>query len=80
MLAKTSAVVLPLFVLMGELMVHSGMAVNVIDVLGKFMGRIPGRLSLLTVTAGTILSTLTGASMASTAVLGAVLSPGAAGR
>ena len=66
---------IPLFVLMGELMVHSGMAVNVIDVLGKFMGRIPGRLSLLTVAAGTILSTLTGASMASTAVLGSVLVP-----
>jgi len=66
---------IPLFVLMGELMVHSGMAVNVIDVLGKCMGRIPGRLSLLTVAAGTVLSTLTGASMASTAVLGAVLVP-----
>ncbi len=66
---------IPLFVLMGELMVHSGMAVNVIDVLGKWMGRIPGRLALLTVAAGTILSTLTGASMASTAVLGSVLVP-----
>ena len=30
---------IPLFVLMGELMVHSGIAVNVIDVLGKWMGR-----------------------------------------
>ena len=66
---------IPLFVLMGELMVHSGIAVNVIDVLGKWMGRIPGRLALLTVAAGTILSTLTGASMASTAVLGSVLVP-----
>jgi tripartite ATP-independent transporter DctM subunit len=66
---------IPLFVLMGELMVHSGIAVNVIDVLGKWMGRIPGRLSLLTVAAGTILSTLTGSSMASVAILGAVLVP-----
>ena len=66
---------IPLFILMGELMVHAGMAVKIIDVLGKCMGRIPGRLSLLTVAAGTILSTLTGASMASTAVLGSVLVP-----
>jgi tripartite ATP-independent transporter DctM subunit len=66
---------IPLFVLMGELMVHSGIAVNVIDVLGKWMGRIPGRLSLLTVAAGTLLSTLTGSSMASVAILGAVLVP-----
>jgi tripartite ATP-independent transporter DctM subunit len=66
---------IPLFVLMGELMVHSGIAVNVIDVLGKWMGRIPGRLSLLTVAAGTIMSTLTGSSMASVAILGAVLVP-----
>ncbi|MEJ2724763.1 MAG: TRAP transporter large permease subunit [Deltaproteobacteria bacterium] len=66
---------IPLFVLMGELMVHSGIALNVIDVLGKWMGRIPGRLSLLTVAAGTIMSTLTGSSMASVAILGAVLVP-----
>jgi len=66
---------IPLFVLMGELMVHSGIALNVIDVLGKWMGRIPGRLGLLTVAAGTILSTLTGSSMASVAILGSVLVP-----
>ena len=66
---------IPLFVLMGELMVHSGIAVNVIDVLGKWMGRIPGRLSILTVAAGTIMSALTGASMASVAILGSVLVP-----
>ena len=66
---------IPLFVLMGELMVHSGIAVNVIDVLGKLMGRIPGRLSILTVAAGTIMSALTGSSMASVAILGSVLVP-----
>ncbi|MEW6668857.1 MAG: TRAP transporter large permease subunit [Thermodesulfobacteriota bacterium] len=66
---------IPLFVLMGELMVHSGIALNVIDVLNKWMGRIPGRLGLLTVAAGTILSVLTGSSMASVAILGTVLVP-----
>ncbi|MFZ0449159.1 MAG: TRAP transporter large permease subunit [Desulfatiglandaceae bacterium] len=66
---------IPLFVLMGELMVHSGIAINVIDVLGKWLGRIPGRLSLLTVAAGVIVSVLTGSSLASVAMLGAVLVP-----
>jgi tripartite ATP-independent transporter DctM subunit len=66
---------IPLFVLMGELMVHSGVAINIIDVLGKWMGRIPGRLCLLTVAAGAILSTLTGSSIASVAMMGSVLVP-----
>ena len=66
---------IPLFVLMGELMVHSGIAINVIDVLGKWLGRLPGRLSLLTVAAGVIVSVLTGSSLASVAMLGAVLVP-----
>ena len=66
---------IPLFIFMGELMVHSGIAVNVIDVVGKWMGRIPGRLSLLTVAAGTIMSALTGSTMASVAILGTTLVP-----
>jgi tripartite ATP-independent transporter DctM subunit len=66
---------IPLFILMGELMVQSGMALNIIDVLNKWLGRLPGRLGILAVTGGTLLSTLTGASMASTATLGAVLVP-----
>lgn len=66
---------IPLFILMGELMVHSGIAVSIIDVLNKWLGRLPGRLGLLAVGGGTLLSTLTGASMASTATLGSVLVP-----
>jgi tripartite ATP-independent transporter DctM subunit len=66
---------IPLFILMGELMVQSGIAVNIIDVLNKWLGRLPGRLGLLAVGGGTLLSTLTGASMASTATLGSVLVP-----
>lgn len=66
---------IPLFILMGELMVQSGIALSIIDVLNKWLGRLPGRLGLLAVVGGTLLSTLTGASMASTATLGAVLVP-----
>jgi len=66
---------LPMFILMGEVMFHSGIAPVLIDSLDKWLGRLPGRLSLLAVAAGTVFSTLTGTSMASVAMLGAVLVP-----
>jgi tripartite ATP-independent transporter DctM subunit len=66
---------IPLFILMGELMFHSGIAVTVINVIDKWFGRLPGRLGLLAVSAGTIFSALTGASVASVAILGSVLVP-----
>jgi tripartite ATP-independent transporter DctM subunit len=66
---------IPLFIMMGEVMFHSGLGANVIDTLEKWMGRVPGRLSLMAVGAGTILATLTGVSIASTALLGSLLVP-----
>lgn len=66
---------IPLFILMGEIMFHSGIAPVLIKTIDKWLGRIPGRLSMLSVFVGTILSTLTGTSLASVAVLGSVLVP-----
>jgi len=66
---------IPLFILMGEIMFHSGMGDNVIGTLDKCMGRLPGRLSLIAVASGTVLSTMCGVSIASTALLGSVLLP-----
>ncbi|MCF8063090.1 MAG: TRAP transporter large permease subunit [Deltaproteobacteria bacterium] len=66
----------PLFVFMGEILFHSGMAIRTLDVLDKWMGRLPGRLSLLTVAGGTIFSNLSGSTMANTAMLGSLLVPG----
>lgn len=63
------------FILMGELMFQTGIAPKLIDTLDKWLGRIPGRLSLLSIGGGTLLSTLTGSSMASTAMLGSTLVP-----
>jgi len=65
----------PLFVLMGEVMFHSGIAPRMMDVLDKWLGRIPGRLSLLAVGGGTLFATLTGSAMAGAAMLGSVLVP-----
>jgi TRAP-type mannitol/chloroaromatic compound transport system permease large subunit len=36
---------IPLFILMGELLFHSGMAYKTLDVMDTWLGRIPGRLS-----------------------------------
>lgn len=66
---------IPLFILMGEVMFQSRIAPTLIHVLGKWMGRVPGRLSLLAVASGTLFSTLTGTSIASVAMLGSTLVP-----
>lgn len=66
---------IPLFILMGEVLFHSELAPILIKTLDKWLGRLPGRLSLLSVAGGTLFSTLTGTSIASIAMLGASLVP-----
>ncbi|MHB8091041.1 MAG: TRAP transporter large permease [Syntrophales bacterium] len=66
---------IPLFILMGELMFHSGIANNSIDVMDKWLGKLPGRLSLLAAGAGVIFAALSGSTVANTAMLGTVLLP-----
>ena len=66
---------IPLFILMGEVMFQSKIAPTLIHVLGKWMGKLPGRLALLAVASGTLFSTLTGTSIASVAMLGSTLVP-----
>ena len=65
----------PLFILMGELMFHSRIADNTIEVLDSWLGRLPGRLSLLAAASGTIFAATSGSTMANTAMLGTVLLP-----
>lgn len=65
----------PLFLLMGELTFRSGVGSRMMDALDKVLGGIPGRLSLLAVGGGALFSTLSGSSMASTAMLGHLLVP-----
>jgi len=65
----------PLFILMGEVLFHSGLAFRAIDVLDKWMGRLPGRLGLVAVGSGAILAALSGSSMGTTAMMGSILSP-----
>ncbi|MBW1800913.1 MAG: TRAP transporter large permease subunit [Deltaproteobacteria bacterium] len=66
---------IPLFILMGTVIFHSGLAPMIIDAADKWLGRLPGRLSLLAVTGGTVIATLSGLSMASVVILGTSLVP-----
>ena len=65
----------PLFLLMGELFFHTGLAARMFDAIDKLLGRLPARLSFLTVAGGTAFATLSGSSMASTALLGSLMIP-----
>lgn len=66
---------IPLFLIMGELFFRTGLALRVFDALDTILGRLPGRLAYLTVGGGALFSTLTGSSMANTAMLGSLLLP-----
>ncbi len=64
-----------MFILMGTVMFHPGVAFKMIDVLDQWLGAIAGRLSLLAVAAGALFATLTGVAMGSVAMLGSTLGP-----
>lgn len=64
-----------MFTLMGEIMFLSGMAPRMIDTLGKLVGRLPGRLSMLTVMAATLFAMMSGSAMGAAAMLGELLVP-----
>lgn len=65
----------PMFILMGAVMFHSGVADKMIEVLDQWLGFIAGRLALLAVAAGALFATLTGVAMGSVAMLGSTLAP-----
>jgi tripartite ATP-independent transporter DctM subunit len=66
---------IPLFILMGEIMFYTGVAARAIDAVDKLIARVPGRLSLVAIVGGTIFASLSGSSIANTAMLGSTLLP-----
>lgn len=66
---------IPLFLLMGEILFHTGVAFQAINAVDKLIARVPGRLAIVTVVGGTIFSSLSGSTIANTAVLGSALLP-----
>ncbi len=65
----------PLFLLMGEVLFHSGMGTRLIDALDTLLGRLSGRLSLVAIGSGVLIAVLCGNTWASTAMLGSMLVP-----
>ncbi|MGE0723182.1 MAG: TRAP transporter large permease subunit [Alphaproteobacteria bacterium] len=65
----------PLFILMGDLFIHTGLGVRVFDAIEKLVGRVPGRLCFVAVSGGTVFAALSGSSMASTAMMGSIMVP-----
>lgn len=74
-LSSFTLVPVPLFILMGGIFFNAGLAQRTFEGIDVIMGRLPGRLSYLTVAGGTAFATLTGASMANTAMLGSLMIP-----
>jgi tripartite ATP-independent transporter DctM subunit len=66
---------IPLFVLMGEVLFHTGLALKVIDGIERLVRQIPGRLAVIGVVAGTIFSAISGSTIATTAMLGSLMLP-----
>ncbi len=66
---------IPLFVLMGEVLFHTGLAVKVIDGIERLISQVPGRLAVVAVVAGTVFSAISGSTIATTAMLGSLMLP-----
>ena len=65
----------PLFILMGELFFHCGIAERIFSTLDRVFGRVPGRLSYMAVAGGTIFAALSGSSISTTAMMGSSMVP-----
>jgi tripartite ATP-independent transporter DctM subunit len=65
----------PFFILMGELIFHSGLGLDAVSVLDKWLGKLKGRLSILAIIMGVIIGALSGSTIATCALLGTILLP-----
>src|SRR5499425_515668 len=73
--ASFSLTPIPLFILMGEILFHTGLAVKVIDGVEHLIRQVPGRLAVVAVVAGTVFSAISGSTIATTAMLGSLMLP-----
>src|SRR5262249_52375841 len=54
---------IPLFILMGEVLFHTGLAIKVIDGVERLIRQVPGRLAVVAVVAGTVFSAISGSTI-----------------
>ena len=73
--ANFSLTPIPLFVLMGEVLFHTGLALSVIEGIERLIRQVPGRLAVVAVVAGTVFSAISGSTIATTAMLGSLMLP-----
>jgi tripartite ATP-independent transporter DctM subunit len=73
--ASFSLTPIPLFILMGEVLFHTGLAVKVIEGVEHLIRQVPGRLAVVAVVAGTVFSAISGSTIATTAMLGSLMLP-----
>jgi tripartite ATP-independent transporter DctM subunit len=60
---------------MGEVLFHSGVAMKAIDAFSQLIRKVPGRLAVIAIVAGTVFSAISGSTIATTALLGSLLLP-----
>src|SRR5256712_1272892 len=73
--ASFSLTPIPLFILMGEVLFHTGLAVKVIDGVERLVPPGPGPPAVVAVVAGTVFSAISGSTIATTAMLGSLMLP-----
>src|SRR4051812_19206306 len=58
---------IPLFLMIGEVLLQTGLAFKAVDAIDRLITRVPGRLAVVAVTGGTVFSALSGSTIATTA-------------
>jgi tripartite ATP-independent transporter DctM subunit len=66
---------IPMFLLMGELFFHTGLATRFFSATDKLLGNVPGRLAYVTLIGGTAFAGSAGSSIGSCALLGTLMVP-----
>jgi tripartite ATP-independent transporter DctM subunit len=68
-------VTIPLFVLMGQLVFHTGLASDLYDGVRAWIGKVPGGMAITSVVACGAFGAVTGSSIATVATMGAIVMP-----
>ncbi len=74
-LGSYSLTVIPLFMLMGQIAFHAGIAQRLYDAAYKLIGRVPGGLAMATVLAATMFKAMCGSTFATSATFSSVAVP-----
>lgn len=74
-ISKFTLVPVALFILMGEILFQTGVAFRSINAIDRLISGVPGRLSIVSIAGGSVFSSLSGSTIANTAILGNLLLP-----